>query len=290
MILDTLKFIYNHPFNDDNKLGAIARFIKWQIGTRLNPYPVVYPYTEHTRFLIWKGLSGATGNLYCGLLEFGDMAFLLHVLRPDDAFVDIGANVGAYTILAAGEIGAKTTAIEPIPSTFQHLTGNIRINNIGDKVNALNIGLGKERSVIKFTRSHDTVNHVATANETDTVDVQVDKLDNVIDKVPFVIKIDVEGFETEVLNGANRTLENGDLKAIIIELNGSGERYGYDEQLIHAKLLGFGFKPFEYDPMKRQLISLTTYGMHNTIYIRDVEQVQNRLATARKIRIRHREI
>lgn len=184
MLLNTLKFIYNHPFNSDDRLGALLRFVKWQINTRLNPYPVVYSYTENTKFLMAKGLTGATGNLYCGLAEFGDMSFLLHALRPEDTFLDVGANVGAYTILAAGEIGARSVSVEPIPSTFNNLVNNIRLNNFQEKVRALNIGLGNDKGVIKFTRSHDTVNHVATAHETDTVDVPVDKLDNIVSDAP----------------------------------------------------------------------------------------------------------
>jgi hypothetical protein len=48
-----------------------------------------------------SGMTGATGNLYVGLHEFEEMAFLLHFLRPGDLFADVGANVGSYTILAA---------------------------------------------------------------------------------------------------------------------------------------------------------------------------------------------
>lgn len=52
-------------------------------------------------------MTGATGNIYVGLHEFEDMAFLLHVLRRTDLFVDVGANIGSYTILAGGAAGAK---------------------------------------------------------------------------------------------------------------------------------------------------------------------------------------
>jgi len=222
VIFNTLKFIYNHPFNSQNKFGGLNRFIKWQINCRLNPYPILYPYTENSKLIMWRGLTGATGNLYCGLMEFDDMGFLLHFLRDSDLFIDIGANIGTYTILASGEIGASTIAIEPIPSTFKNLVLNISANQIQEKVEALNIGLGANKDVIRFTKSFDTVNHVATENESNTIDVRVDKLDAVTSrKIPSLIKIDVEGFETEVLNGAEEVLKAKELKALIIELNGS---------------------------------------------------------------------
>ena len=285
MLFNTLKFIYNHPLNANNRMGGLSRFFKWQISAKFNPYPIVYPYTENSKILMWKGLPGATGNLYCGLMEYNDMGFLLHLLRPDDLFVDIGANIGVYTILASSEIGAKTMAIEPIPSTYKNLMDNIFVNRIHEKVQALNIGLGSKQGLLKFTKSFDTVNHVATTNETDTVDVEVNTLDAVLKQSPILIKIDVEGFETEVLNGARKTLENPALKAIIIELNGSGNRYGYDEKAIHEKLLSLKFKPYDYDPKTRTLTEVSNYGSVNTIYLRDLEFVLDRIISARKIKI-----
>jgi FkbM family methyltransferase len=290
MLFSTLKFIYNHPYNKDNKLGGLIRYIKWQINCKLNPYPVVYPFTENTKFLIWKGLTGATGNIYCGLMEYEDMSFLLHFLRPDDVFFDIGANVGAYTLLASGEVGARTISVEPVPSTFKFLSDNIIINKLEDKVELLNNGLGSNSGTIKFTKSFDTVNHVATENETDTIDVTVKIMDEIASQVPILIKIDVEGFETEVLNGAKEILENKNLKAIIIELNGSGSRYGYDEKLIHDKLLNHGFKIYNYNPAERKLSPLSNYGKYNTIYIRDESFVIDRINKARKIKIGRIEI
>ena len=225
--------------------------------------------------------------MYSGLLEYNDMGFLLHFLREGDYFVDIGANVGVYTILASAEIKAHSIAIEPVPSTFQNLKNNILVNDIDKKVTSLNIGLGSKKEVLKFTKSFDTVNHVAEKDDTDTVDVQVEILDNLLksSQIPALIKIDVEGFETEVLNGAEEVLKNEKLKAIIIELNGSGDRYGFNEENIHKKLVSLNFLPHQYNPKTRKLNKIATYGDYNTIYVRDKLQVENRLKNARKIEI-----
>ena len=45
-------------------------------------------------------MHGVTGNVYCGLHDFAEMSFMLHLLRAGDLFADIGANVGSYTVLA----------------------------------------------------------------------------------------------------------------------------------------------------------------------------------------------
>ncbi|WP_367867053.1 FkbM family methyltransferase [Pedobacter sp. WC2423] len=287
----TLKFIFNHPLTRNNRFSAIINLLKWQIFSRVINFPIVYQFTEKSKLLVWRGLTGATGNFYCGLHEFEDMAFLLHTLREDDLFLDIGANVGSYTMLASSEIGAKTIAFEPILKTFKIFSQNIAINSIQDKVEALNIGLGSCKSVLKFTTSFDTGNHVSSPGDTESTEVNVDTLDNILSgRSPLLMKIDVEGFETEVLNGSSNTLEDKSLKAIIIELNGSGDRYGFDEKNIHLLLLNHGFNPYKYDPMVRDLTVKLPGGHHNTLYIRDLDFVKERLKTARKIKVKNKEV
>ena len=282
-----LKFITNHPLNRGNKFGAVMRFLRWQINTRLNPYPVVYPFTDRALLIVKKGMSGATGNLYCGLHEFNDMGFLLHFLRKDDLFVDIGANRGSYTVLSAGHVGAQTISVEPVPVTFGHLMRNIGVNQVGGHVQAHNIALGAQAGFVEFTSTLDTVNHVATSDDKDKIKVEMRTLDDILAgrKTPALLKIDVEGFETEVINGAKGVLADKGLKAIIIELNNSGARYGYDDKKIHETFLNAGMAPYLYDPMKRSLTRAETFGFHNTIYIRDIDYVTERVRTAEKVAV-----
>lgn len=290
-LLKTLRFITSHPLNAEHKLGALYRFVSWQVRSRVSRKAYVYQFTERTQLLLERGVTGATGNLYCGLMEYRDMGFLLHFLRPTDYFLDVGANVGVYSILAGGEIRARTTAVEPVPNTYQRLLRNLALNELGERVEPLQVGLGRTAGSLQMTTELDTQNHMAPpgAEAPGTLTVRVCTLDEVVgDTPPALIKIDVEGFETEVLRGAARTLASPTLKAIIIELNGAGSRYGYDEQKIHAHLIGLGFAPYTYDPLARMLHPLDTYGTHNTIYLRDVPAVAERLRTARRVLIGER--
>lgn len=285
-LFNILKNIYIHPLNKENKVIAVIRFFKWQLTTRLNPYPILYPVTKNAKMFIWRGLTGATGNLYCGLMEFEDMGYLLHYLNAKDLFVDIGANVGIYTVLASGEIKAKTIAIEPIPETYKYLNDNLNVNGITDKVVSLNIGLGNKEGTLQFTKSLDTVNHVAMNGEDDVIEVAVKTLDHIIAEIPNFLKLDVEGFETEVLLGGSRVLSSPELNTLIIELNGSGNRYGYNENDIHEKLLGYGFKPFKYNPFLKELTELSTYNrVHNTIYIKDVNEAKKRIEQSQRVEL-----
>jgi FkbM family methyltransferase len=286
-IVRILRFLMCHPLNRKNKAKALSRFIRWQINSWINPYPIIYQFTEKSVLIIQKGMSGATGNLYGGLYEFEEMAFLLHLLREGDNFVDIGANIGSYSILASAHVGANTISVEPVPSTFLHLTNNININQIQEKVTTYNFALGSQKGNIKFTYSNDTANHVATIEDQDTIEIPVVTLDEILNdrKAPLLLKIDVEGFETEVIKGALNTLQSSDLKSIIIELNGLGARYGYDDLQIHNNLIDLGFRPIKYSPIERKIYLINTHGTQNTIYVRDFEFIQQRIITAPKIKI-----
>jgi FkbM family methyltransferase len=218
------------------------------------------------------------------------MMFLLHFLCPDDTFFDIGANVGTYTLLATGVGKAKSVAIEPIESTFNLLNRNLRLNGLAEnEVIAINSAAGSAIGVLEFTSDNDTTNHVVATYEgvkTGIVTVPVLTIDSLnINSIPILIKIDVEGFETEVLKGMENTLDNPSLKAIIIELNGSGTRYGYNEEEIHHLLLSKGFCPSEYNPFERTLSALESYGHENTIYCRDLDFIRKRLEAASRVAV-----
>jgi FkbM family methyltransferase len=289
-ITTSLKFIASHPLTKNNKFKSLVRLLKWQIGSRITPYPIVYPFVSNTCLVVERGMTGATGNIYAGLHEFSDMGFLLHFLREQDLFVDIGANIGSYTVLASGVKKASTIAIEPSTNTFKRLIRNIQINEIGKLVKPMNIGLGSEATTKFFTKSLDTINHIVESNnvsKSNVEEIQIEKLDNVIkhNESTILLKIDVEGFETEVLKGANLTLSNNNLKAIIIELNGSGDRYGFNEEHIHDNFIINGFKPYLYNPLNRELTEIKTFGSHNTIYIRDIEFVQERISSSPKVKV-----
>jgi hypothetical protein len=82
--------------------------------------------------------------------------------------------------------------------------------------------------------------------------------------VHILLKIDVEGFESEVFNGASQTLGDDTLKAIIIELNESGTRYNYNDSAIQNKLYALGFNSYSYNPIKRELLKQNSLNNSNS--------------------------
>jgi FkbM family methyltransferase len=280
----SLRFVLGHPLNRHRKLSALAGVLGWQLRTRLSTSAQVVPWVDGTRLVVRRGDTGLTGNVYCGLHEYAEMAFVLHALRADDVFVDIGANLGSYTVLACGARGARGFCFEPVPLTYSRLVENLRANGLEGCVSALNCGVGESQGTLRFSSGHDTGNHVlAQGEETLSVEVPVLPLDSLLGgAAPTLMKIDVEGFELPVLRGAAKALRAQSLSAIVMEVNGSGRRYGFsDEDLLQA-MQSYGFGEYTYDPRARELAPWMRSGPRegSGIFVRDVESVRARLRGA----------
>ncbi len=289
-LLSTLKFITQHPLNKNHKLSALIRFAKWQIGSRLVPGPVIFHWIEGTKFIASPGEIGLTQNIYCGLHEFREMAYVLHVINANDLFIDVGANVGSYTILACAARGARGYSFEPIPSTYQKLLENIKINNLYNRVKTYNIGLADINGQLFFTSDKNVMNHVIDDKEpvSNPIKIKVNTLDEILSgKSPSIIKIDVEGFKSKVINGAIHTLDNPYLHSVIIEINGSGQRYGATDEQVIKVMNSKGFQSYDYDPIKRELSRFTgnKWDSGNSLFIRNVNLIINKLTKAKRIMI-----
>lgn len=286
MSLRTVEFLLNHPISSKNKPKAFQRFLSWQLRSRLIGTPVAYDFVNHSRLLVYPGMTGATGNVYAGLHEFYDMGFVLHALREGDIFVDIGANIGSYTVLAGAAAGAKCIAIEPVPSTFSHLLENVELNSLQSKVECLNIGLGKEEGNLRFSADEDTMNHVVADFEKceNYIDVEVKCLDDVLGaRTPTVIKIDVEGWEAHVIAGGQSIFSKAEPLAILMEF-GLGKRYELDDRKLYQEILDLGFKRAAYSPFERELVTPSNNEITggNILFIKDIGYFEDRVKSASK--------
>ena len=273
----------------NKKWDSLVNFIYWQIGARVLSKKIIVPWVEDSKLIIGLAEAGATGNIYTGFAEYQDMLFLLHALRPEETFVDIGANIGVYTILASKVICANSISFEPIQNAFNRFEDQVKINRIDHLVRMENKGVGEKNESLFFTNNNDTVNKVSLAGDvTNTTEIEVIALDDVLKKnEKYFIKIDVEGFEYKVILGAKDILSSQNTIGLIIELNGSSEEFGSSNSEIHNKLLNFNFYPVSYDPISRSLVRLNDYNKNqgNTIYIKDIEMIAGRCKNAPKRRV-----
>jgi FkbM family methyltransferase len=138
------------------------------------------------------------------------MAFLLHLLRDGDLFIDVGANSGSYSILAGKVIGCNVIAVEPLKEAYLRLIKNLELNDISTNVKPLIMGISNHTGRDLFTCDHDAMNHIVTlATDQKVEEVSVTSLDILLEnECPSLIKIDVEGWENAVIDGATSVLSN----------------------------------------------------------------------------------
>ncbi len=283
------RFLAGHPLTRDDLPRALGRVLRWQIQSRIQPTGVAVRFVDDTRLFVRRGMHGATGNIYAGLHEFAEMALTLHVLRAGDLFADIGANVGSYTVLAAGVRRARVVAVEPSSATRAALADNVAINQVHELVTIEPVALGDSAGFLAFSAGRDTTNHVLAAQGDGGERVHQTTADALFaDQCPTMMKLDVEGYEAAVVAGADLTLRNPMLKALIVELNGSGRCYGFDDGRTHERLSDYGFAPYAYDPFRRLLTLRSGMALGNTIYVRDPAWVRQRTLTAPRFRVLHR--
>jgi FkbM family methyltransferase len=291
-LVNTIRFVLAHPLNRGRPVTSLLRAAAWQVRSRLSRAPRAVPFVNDTRLLVSRGQTGATGNVYAGLHEVAEMAFVLHVLRPDDLFVDVGANVGSYTILAS-VTGASVVAFEPGIEAYNRLCANVTMNDLGPRVIAMNEAVGATVGEVTFTTGADTINHVALPNESaNTTTVAMTTLDTALaGRDPAVIKVDVEGFESSVIEGASNTLGRKSLIAVIMETNGSGARYSVSDDALHEKMIAAGFTACTYDPFMRRLEkSARRPAEGNTIFVLDFGLAATRVKSAQKFNIAGRSL
>lgn len=177
------------------------------------------------------------GRLRSCAKEPGTVRWIEQHVQPGDVFYDIGANVGAYTLVAFRHTRGQSSivAFEPAFATFATLCENLAINNCGETVIPLNVALTEETGVLAFNFSDTTsgaaLHAVGQAISQDgesfkpvyVQPVLAYRLDDLIEQMglpsPNHIKIDVDGAEPSILRGAEKTLRHRDVRSLLIEAN-----------------------------------------------------------------------
>jgi FkbM family methyltransferase len=279
-LVNIAHFFSTHPLTRNAPLKAWARFVSWQIRSHMQE-EVIMPWIAGQRFAVRRGMAGATGNIYVGLSEFEDMMLALHFLRKGDLFLDIGANVGSYAILASGVCRANTWAFEPDPNAVRSLRRNVAINDLDELVTVYELALGNADGEILFTVGQDTGNRVASAGDTNVRMVRQQCLDSLIggrSHSIIMMKLDVEGHGEGVLRGAKSLLADDCLKIIVAE---------WPTAWIYEALRSHRFVRACYEPFDRKLRRQPEdiYSSPNSLFVRDWEFVKSRVTTANHIKV-----
>ncbi len=235
-------------------------------------------------------------ELYCYGFEEAEIRFFRSYLKPGDQVLDVGANIGLFSLIASESVtsSGKVFAFEPSPQTYAWLKENIDANVL-QNVETNKLALSDRNGNIDFfvsAEGFDAFNSIIRPSKGDNYkkeSVPTLTLDEFLrskqlaGKIRF-IKIDVEGFEIPLLEGGREELSSAQAPDLIVEFTESNARNaGTTCADLYDKITGFGYSLYEYHMASNSLVheprgrNYTTY--KNLIATKDIEGVRRRIAS-----------
>ncbi len=215
---------------------------------------------------MWLDLSDfVQRNIFIGSYEVEETNWVKDLLRPGMTFVDVGANIGYYSALAARLVGreGRVEAFEPNPSAYGQLLSWIETSGM-PQVHCFQVAMsnapGSLTLYVPPESEHDNNANVVCGQEgyfstrisAYTLDSYLNKLN--VDIVNL-LKLDVEGYEPCVLEGAETTIRDGRIRAIMAEFHPAMlDRAGTSPEALSRWLVERGFKTCKSTPTNRLLV------------------------------------
>lgn len=231
--------------------------------------------------------SNISRQLWCDPASRNEAAeydFLRRYLRPGDHVIDVGANIGTMTLLAARLTApdGEVLAFEAHPQTHRYLAGNVTLNRLRN-VRLHNIALGDKTGEIRFSdRRDDDMNRIA---EGSGIAVPLCRLDDLCgarmgrpNARIALLKIDVEGYEKFVLEGATDTLALTDCVHFEAE-ESHYANYGYHFDAVRALLSQAGFSLWRFaeeDALAPLTADYSPVRLENLLAVRDMVTFRER--------------
>jgi FkbM family methyltransferase len=290
--VDTPRRIWSHPYTRHQRARRLGRWLAWQGWQRLVRRPWTVTLHGPVRVVCHPHDMVASLALYHGLYDMEEMSFLLAWLRPGDTFVDVGANIAPYSLLAASVDGVGVVAFEPGDEARRRAAANVALNSMGDRVVLSAAAVSDRDGRARLTASHRPTDHlvdeaagpdgdgdvavaVAVVDGTPTREVPTVRLDTYAAREGLarvaLVKVDVEGHELDVLAGAAGLLDR-DRPALVVEVN-------EPVAALAAWIAEAGYVPVRYDWARRTLVpdDLPTKRGGNVVLVPDLARAQARL-------------
>lgn len=177
-----------------------------------------------------------------GIYEPQETALIKKLIRPGYVVLDIGANIGYFTLLMAKQ-AKQVHAFEPEPRNFQTLQKNIELNKLSN-VKLYNAGVAEtiQRTTLHLCDTNRGMHRIYPSqwcNE-GTTEIQLVKIDDLIENADF-IKMDIEGAELGALKGMKKLLGMGDPTVMMEFHPPSIIEYGAKPRDVYDFMLEIGY-------------------------------------------------
>jgi FkbM family methyltransferase len=217
-----------------------------RVGRHMEGIPVqtAYGFPIYSKFHDRTNRVGVQGKL--GVVP----AFVQQV--PEGAcFIDIGANHGVITIMAARRVGpaGRVLAFEPVADTYASLLRNLELNALAN-VTTFQMAVAAEPASVRMSAPDPVHSGSARIESSDGGDVTAAPLADIPEVLaamagrPVYAKLDTEGYELEVLQGMRPLLASGRISALVIEIDdGHLRRFGGSAAAVYQCLAELGYRP-----------------------------------------------
>jgi len=224
----------------------------WVAWARLTPDPQVSTHLFGYRVLLSVD-EEIQRAIAIGSYEREETEWLMDALEPGMTIVDVGANVGYYSLLAARQVGpqGRVIAFEPSPYCCERLNRAVRDNQL-DQLMIEPVALGDQPTNMDLVLGHHALHSpsflIAEGQGEERFRVPVTTLDaylgtRAVSRIDL-LKVDVEGFEPNVIRGAHRTLSDRRVRSIFCELNDYWLGLnGTTSAELDGMIQGYGFRP-----------------------------------------------
>jgi FkbM family methyltransferase len=207
-----IRQVWSHPANRHHRGRALARAVGWQLHKRVIRRPREITVYSGMKIRCYPKSNSASNLFYFGqYYEYDEMRLLARYLRPGDGFIDGGANIGTYSLLAAGIVGpgGRIDAFEPDPESARRFRENATLNGLA-WVELHEAALTERSGTVSFLTGGDVTNRIRprSAMETGQIEVTCVSLDMAVppDARYAMAKLDLEGAEVAALRGAEHHL------------------------------------------------------------------------------------
>lgn len=180
-------------------------------------------------------------SMISGEYESFELDILKKLLNKGDTVLDVGANIGVYSVEAAAAVGkkGKVFAFEPVPANQAMLRRNLKLNNISNAV-VVTTAVGSKKSNIKLYLAENSIGtHSVGAVSKNHINVPVTPIDSFVEDNGLnvnLIKMDIEGYEGFAVEGSRKTISK-QKPILLVEFSAKHlVRCGYDPDK-HAKNL-----------------------------------------------------
>jgi FkbM family methyltransferase len=204
-------------------IGAALR----RIARRFSEGSVVPIRTGVAAGLNWRRHHRYVNGYWVGNYEMEVQNALKRLLRPGDVFYDVGANAGFFSLLAAKLVGPTGTVIsfEPLPENIQSIREQMALNSAPNWQLVTTAMGGREGTAsFSYRPGQNSMAHLGECSRDEvTITVEVSTLDRFITShpPPTVLKMDIEGAETEAFQGASILLEHN--IRFLVEIHGPSQ-------------------------------------------------------------------